>query len=49
MTRYYVDFKQFRQEYQELISKGKTYEEAMDILSELYGKKDGEDDDDECE
>ena len=46
---YFIDFKQFRQEYQELISKGKTYEEAMEILTELYGKKDGEDDDDECE
>jgi len=45
MTRYYVDFKQFRQEYQELIRQGKTYEQAMEILTELYGKKDGEDDD----
>jgi len=42
---YFIDFKQFKQEYQELISKGKTYEEAMEILTELYGKKDGEDDD----
>ena len=44
--KYYIDFKQFKQEYQELISKGKTYEEAMEILTELYGKKkDGEDED----
>jgi len=47
--KYYIDFKQFKKEYQELIGQGKTYEEAMEILSELYGKKDGEDDDDECE
>jgi len=34
------------QEYQELIGQGKTYEETMEILTELYGKKkDGEDDD----
>ena len=47
---YFIDFKQFRQEYQELISKGKTYEEAMEILTELYGKKDGEDDEENnCE
>ena len=33
------------QEYQELIGQGKTYEETMEILTELYGKKkDGEDD-----
>ena len=33
------------QEYQELIRQGKTYEQAMEILTELYGKKkDGEDD-----
>ena len=42
--KYYIDFKQFKQEYQDLISKGKTYEEAMEILSEIYGSKDGEDD-----
>ena len=43
---YFIDFKQFRQEYQELIGQGKTYEETMEILTELYGKKkDGEDDD----
>ena len=43
--KYYIDFKQFKQEYQELIRQGKTYEEAMEILTELYGKKkDGEDD-----
>ena len=34
------------QEYQELIGQGKTYEETMEILTELYGKKkDGEADD----
>jgi len=42
---YFIDFKQFKKEYQELIRQGKTYEEAMEILTELYGKKDGEDDD----
>ena len=43
---YFIDFKQFRQEYQELIGQGKTYEETMEILTELYGKKkDGEDED----
>jgi len=33
------------QEYQELIGQGKTYEQAMEILTELYGSKDGEADD----
>jgi len=32
---YFIDFKQFRQEYQELIGQGKTYEQAMEILTEL--------------
>ena len=43
--KYYIDFKQFKQEYQELIRQGKTYEETIEILTEKYGKKDGEDDD----
>ena len=46
---YFIDFKQFKQEYQELIRQGKTYEQAMEILTELYGSKDGEGCDDECE
>jgi len=47
--KHWIDFKIFLKEYQELIDRGKTFEDAIEILTELYGKKDGEADDDECE
>ena len=46
--KYESDFKKFQREYWKLRKKGKTWEEAFKILIEKYGKKDGEDDDDEC-
>ena len=43
--KYESDFKKFQHEYWKLRKKGKTWEEAFEILTEKYGKKDGEDDD----